>query len=177
MFNLVHDYMKKLCHLPMFVVTQVFHLPEGLPREMARCAQIQRQVHATQRSYSHTFEPDPNQFGLATSHRILAFFAFLRFSRCDVCYQLTKQLSSTTPLDVKLAAISTYRQHLFDQYCDRSACWALADLSRDKSSSVLTVLLDGMDQSKFQIPRDPSLRQSSALALALHVLMLVKQPP
>ena len=76
MFNLVHDYMKKLCHLPMFVVTQVFHLPEGLPREMARCAQIQRQVHATQRSYSHTFEPDPNQFGLATSHRILAFFCF-----------------------------------------------------------------------------------------------------
>lgn len=66
-------------------------------------------------------------------------------------------------MDIKLAAVKSYRAHLHDQYVDRSACWALQELSRDSLSGCLVVLLDGIDQQKFAIPRDKNLRASAAL--------------
>lgn len=89
-----------------------------------------------------------------------------RFSECSVCYQLKRQMQdSKISIQQKLGAVSTYRQHLYDQFCDRSACWALQELSRDRTAGVITILLDGMDQSKFQVPRDKHFRQSAILSL------------
>ena len=87
-----------------------------------------------------------------------------RFSRCEVCYQLTKMISDRSlSLDEKLGHVKTYRAHLHAQYVDRSVQWCLNDLSRDANSGVLTILVDGLDQAKFRIPKHPSLRASAAM--------------
>lgn len=90
----------------------------------------------------------------------------LRFSQCTICQQLTANMSDhSLSLEAKLTAVKVYRQHLHDQYVDRSACWALQDLSKDPLSGVLVILLDGIDQAKFSVPRDKGLRTSAELTL------------
>ena len=96
-----------------------------------------------------------------------------RFSQCTICQQLTGQISDRNlSMEAKLSAIKIYRQHLHDQYVDRSACWALQDLSRDPLSGVLVILLDGIDQAKFSIPRDKGLRASAELMPGTNVRSL-----
>ena len=63
-----------------------------------------------------------------------------------------------------MAATKTYRDHLHDQYVDRSVAWSLQELSCDISSGTLCICLDGMDQGKFAIPSDASLRASAVRA-------------
>jgi hypothetical protein len=47
-----------------------------------------------------------------------------------------------------------YERHLRDQYRDREVYWSLRGQSRLKSKS-LTIIVDGVDQSKFCLPRSP----------------------
>ena len=104
-----------------------------------------------------------------------------RFTQCAVCQRLTAQINDRSiGMDVKLAAVKTYRQHLHDQYIDRSACWAIQELSCDHQSGCLVILLDGIDQAKFSIPRDKGLRQSASLShcsIELHFSYLVFGSP
>ncbi|CAJ1332287.1 unnamed protein product [Effrenium voratum] len=85
----------------------------------------------------------------------------LRFTQCEVCQTLKAQLHSSIGLELKLGALKAYRTHLEDTF----QLWQLQSLSEDgHSSSVLTIVLDGMDQSKFAVPRDPALRAAASLA-------------
>ena len=84
----------------------------------------------------------------------------LRFTQCEVCQTLKAQLHSSIGLELKLGALKAYRTHLEDTF----QLWQLQSLSEDgHSSSVLTIVLDGMDQSKFAVPRDPALRAAASL--------------
>ena len=88
----------------------------------------------------------------------------VRFSRCEVCWQLSRQLNDrTVSLEIKLGAVQKYRDHLHSQYVDRSIQRSLNELSRDTGSGVLVVLVDGLDQAKFRIPKHPGLRAVSSL--------------
>ena len=66
---------------------------------------------------------------------------------------------------MKLAAVKTLRQHLHDQFVDRSIQWSLNELSRDYSSQTLVILTDGIDQAKFRLPKHPGLRAVSSMLL------------
>ena len=48
--------------------------------------------------------------------------------------------------------------HLRQQYCDRIVYWTHRAESRDKSMLSVTIVTDGMDQSKFSLPRHEAMR-------------------
>ena len=68
----------------------------------------------------------------------------------------------------------TYREHLHSQYCDRSVQWALESSSREPSSGIVVLLLDGMDQAKFRLPKHPGLRAVSSMQLAVYLNILLR---
>ena len=87
------------------------------------------------------------------------------FTECEICQTLKADLSNKgLTFDQKLGAVQMYRKHLYDQFCDRSICWQLQAASPERSTA-LTIALDGLDQSKFGLPHDPSLQCSAALSL------------
>lgn len=87
-----------------------------------------------------------------------------RFGRCEVCHQLTRALSDRSrSLEQKLGDIKSYRAHLHSQYVDRCIQWGLNELSEDHQSGTLTVLVDGLDQAKFRLPRCAGLRTVSSM--------------
>lgn len=89
-----------------------------------------------------------------------------RFSRCEFCFHQSQQISDrSASLEEKLHAVKVYRDHLYSQYCDRSIQWSLEEASRDPSSGVLSILLDGMDQAKFRLPKHPGHRAVSSMTL------------
>ena len=67
-------------------------------------------------------------------------------------------------MEVKLGTLCKYREHLESQYRDRVACWTLQEAAADPKNQVLVFQLDGCDQGKFRLPRDPALKATAALA-------------
>ena len=72
-------------------------------------------------------------------------------------------------MEEKLGSIKTYREHLHDQYVDRSVQWTLSELSADPDSGVLTVLVDGMDQAKFRLPKHPQHRAIASMQAGFQI--------
>ena len=90
----------------------------------------------------------------------------VRFGRCDICFHLTEAINDRNKsLEEKLADVKTYRDHLHSQFVDRTVQWSLNELSQDHNSGTLVVLVDGLDQAKFRVPRHPKLRPVSSMPL------------
>ena len=94
----------------------------------------------------------------------------LRFSQCDLCCHFKDSLANAKNLEEKLGTLIAYRRHLAEQYQDRTLLWTLQESSLDSMSDVVVMQLDGMDQGKFRLPRDPRLRSTASLNLAVHIL-------
>ena len=95
------------------------------------------------------------------------------FSQCEICKNLKEDLSNKAlSFDQKLGALQLYRAHLHDQFCDRSICWRLQSEGADPSTDLLVIATDGLDQAKFALPRDPNLRSSAYLILAIYRTLL-----
>lgn len=95
---------------------------------------------------------------------ILGFRQKSLFSTCEVCYAFKQQLSNRSlSMEQKLGTLSGYRKHLYDQFCDRTQMWSMQAESQDPNSSLLVIRTDGLDQSKFALPREPELRVNSGL--------------
>ena len=64
-------------------------------------------------------------------------------------------------LETRSAAMELYRSHLQSQYADRNAFYSLKAASEvaaeDWSADVVTIMLDGLEQAKFAVPRSPQL--------------------
>lgn len=102
---------------------------------------------------------------------LIPFWPYLastfRFGRCEICYQLSRALSDgKRSMEEKLADVKAYRDHLHSQFVDRSIQWSLNELSQDHTSGTLMVLVDGLDQAKFRLPRHPGLRPVSSMNLS-----------
>lgn len=89
----------------------------------------------------------------------------LRFTQCEICFKKKDELAKARSMEEKLATLLEYRKHLSDQYSDRAALWALQEAAVDEMADLLVCQIDGMDQAKFRIPRDPQLRSSASLPL------------
>ncbi len=72
-------------------------------------------------------------------------------------------------MEEKLTTLLEYRKHLSDQYADRAALWSLQEAAVDEMADLLVCQLDGMDQAKFRIPRDPRLRCTASLPFGLRL--------
>ena len=89
----------------------------------------------------------------------------LRFSQCEQCFHFKRDLASARSLEEKLGTLLEYRRHLSEQYQDRTLLWMMQEASLDPMSDVLVCQIDGMDQGKFRLPRDPGLRCTASLYL------------
>lgn len=99
---------------------------------------------------------------------ILGFRQQSQFTTCEVCFSYKQQLSDRgLTFEQKLGSLQGYRSHLHSQYCDRTVIWTLQQEAADPNSGVLLLRTDGLDQSKFRLPRHPELRANSRLPLYL----------
>ena len=95
---------------------------------------------------------------------VLGFRQKSLFTQCEVCWTLKSQLSDKkVSMNHKLGCLEQYRKHLHDQFCDRSIIWKLQSESADWNTDFLIISTDGLDQSKFSLPRDKNLKASAAL--------------
>ena len=110
-------------------------------------------------------------------------FSFLRFrptsshAQCGVCCHhkvMMKELSRFILARKRQAKL--YHHHLLSQYRDRQKYWEMRASSRLQVQGHLTLILDGMDQMKFQFPRSPY-SQAKDLSLMmrpkLHIVGLI----
>ena len=82
----------------------------------------------------------------------------------EVCYAFKTQLANRSiSMEQKLGCLEAYRQHLHDTFCDRTMIWSMQAESADFNSSILVIATDGLDQSKFALPREPEMRINSGL--------------
>ena len=88
----------------------------------------------------------------------------MRFTQCEICFQLKKSISDAKSMEQRLGALVEYRSHLASQYADRALNWSLQECGGDEMADLIICQIDGMDQSKFRLPRDPQLRSTASLA-------------
>ena len=96
-----------------------------------------------------------------------------RFTQCDLCYHFKDAINNAANLEEKLGALVKYREHLSSQYADRTIQWGLQELAVDPMSNLIVMQIDGMDQAKYKIPRDPKLKATASVILELCHYMFV----
>ena len=91
-------------------------------------------------------------------------FPFLRFRslrqhpECTTCVRHKALIQSlSNHMNARRVQQQAFHRHLSDQYLDRLEYWANRGLSRLRKNT-LTLIIDGMDQSKFFFPRGRGLR-------------------
>ena len=83
----------------------------------------------------------------------LSFRKASQHSQCQTCFELQQELHARkNPLDRRVLAARTLRQHYHHQYLDRCIYWSLR-LASQRDWDVLCIIIDSMDKSKFAWPR------------------------
>lgn len=72
-------------------------------------------------------------------------------------------MANAKSMEEKLGALIEYRKHLAAQFADRAISWQLQQLASDPMSDCIVMQIDGMDQGKFRLPRDPKLRATASV--------------
>ena len=112
------------------------------------------------------------------------------FGQCEICYRYKQKIKKSATRSERLTWTRSYSNHLFAQWRDRQFYWRMRELSRqffsqqlafgiskihslELSSSVLTTIMDGMDQSKLRVPKWGYVRLPKSLEVlyrpALHL--------
>ena len=88
-------------------------------------------------------------------HHILKFRQNSQHTRCNKCHELEMLMrTSRGNFQEKLVIAKNMRDHLRDQFIDRNIYQTTRWLSRnDPGQGVMTIIVDGMDKSKFRLPR------------------------
>ena len=115
-------------------------------------------------------------------------------SQCGVCIrhkEILKKLGNDQR--ARLAQLSEYLKHLSRQYADRTVYWRSRATSRlpllPDGTRTVTMITDGMDKSKFRIPRmkivnskdfqgflRPSLEMSCVIAHGYNIVLAISPP-
>ena len=86
-------------------------------------------------------------------HILLRFRKTSQHTRCSTCFKFEQKIhGSRVDMAGKLAWVRQLREHLRDQYADRCLYWGMRWASR-QFMTILTIIIDSMDKSKFGIPR------------------------
>ena len=100
----------------------------------------------------------------------LAFREKGEHAQCNVCFRYKERIRKAATKKARADLMRGYGQHLLSQWMDRQFYWRVRALSRnffsatmslstsklqmlDASTSYLTVIMDGMDQSKLRVPK------------------------
>jgi hypothetical protein len=86
---------------------------------------------------------------------LLRFRKSSTHSQCNVCWECHQLLKKHLMLAEKYQIAVTLRDHLRRQYMDRAIYWCLREASLLKVMTVLCIIIDSMDKTKFALPRFP----------------------
>ena len=97
-------------------------------------------------------------------------------AECTICWGLKKDIASARTLRDREVLVQRYVAHIWSQWSDRQIWWSLCTLSVSWfeaqklargfiASSMCCLIIDGMDQAKFRVPRiSTSMRLPKELA-------------
>ena len=99
----------------------------------------------------------------------LQFRTKSQHASCDICLGLKRDIRAARTFDERRLLLDRYIDHVYKQWSDRVVYWALCTLSvswtskamelgdrlawLSVASSVVTIIIDGLDQAKFRLPR------------------------
>lgn len=120
----------------------------------------------------------------------MSFRAVSQHHECGTCIRHRAMVRALSGHALARAAQQKlYYEHLRQQYLDRICYWSSRSESRQKSMPSVTIITDGMDQSKFSLPRHeamrskeyasfqrPKLHISAAVAHGWCVIFLITPP-
>ena len=99
----------------------------------------------------------------------LAFRKRTQHATCDICIGLKRDIKEARTLSSRHINLEAYIDHIFLQWTDRVVYWSLCELSvgwtrhsmqvgqrlawLSVATSVVVIIIDGVDQAKFRLPR------------------------
>ena len=99
----------------------------------------------------------------------LSFRTKTQHATCDICIGLKRDIKEAKSLNARRLPLERYIDHIFRQWTDRVVYWALCELSvswarhqmqtgykmswLSVATSVVVIIVDGLDQAKFRLPR------------------------
>lgn len=86
-------------------------------------------------------------------YKCLRFRKVTTHSMCSTCHRLRALVRHASSIQDHAAAASLYMQHIKDQWLDRQVYWRCRAQSRQDGADSVTIIADGMDRSKFALPR------------------------
>lgn len=106
----------------------------------------------------------------------LKFRGKTEHAQCGVCWHRRQRIKNASSGATKKEATRNYSRHLLSQWLDRQNYWNARSLSRSFfsnkevigetwESSLLTCIIDGMDQSKLRLPKFGWARVSKSIEL------------
>lgn len=96
---------------------------------------------------------------------MLSFCHRTQHAVCATCFEFKAKIRHAKSLKMQVKWQLEYMSHLQDQYADRQIYWALRDRAIG-SGDLITIIHDGMDKSKFRMPRWSGSRMNSARSLS-----------
>lgn len=84
--------------------------------------------------------------------KVLYFRPKSQHSMCHVCHQLKSRIRNARGVQEHAAACDELYRHLAGQFADRQCYWEFRARSKHEGD-MITIICDGMDKSKFLLPR------------------------
>ena len=81
--------------------------------------------------------------------KVLRFRRSSTHAMCETCHKLKSQIRHSKGMLEHIAASTELLNHLRAQWADRGVYWRCRSLARDPTTSVLCLVVDGMDRQKF----------------------------
>ena len=104
-------------------------------------------------------EKAPSRFTFARAwhenwYKVLKFRFQSSHMQCQTCFELSQHTYNVWQAFAdKLAWARLWKKHLREQYEDRTVYWSLRAASREFDSTILTIIIDSMDNKKCAWPR------------------------
>lgn len=86
--------------------------------------------------------------------KVLKFRPVSSHAQCTTCFDMEQLIyNKHTAHTQKMELARRWRQHLRDQFLDRSIYWALRQASRDFDATLIVIIIDSVDKTKCAWPR------------------------
>lgn len=125
------------------------YLPPGKYSDLFRLYTAQCLTHGRAAASSTTFFRVLRESGWRC---VLRFRGSSTHAECAVCHALKARMRSCRDLQRHAVACDKYMRHLAGTFADRQCYWQFRERSA-VNGDLLTLIVDGMDKSKFLLPR------------------------
>ena len=124
------------------------HLPPGKPADIYQLYQASCLMSGIKAASAFVFYSVWNR----DWKHVLVFRKTSTHTTCSLCHKLKSEIRCAKNLQAHLDYCDRLLRHMARQWADRHSYWRLRDQAR-REKNVLVAICDGMDRSKFALPR------------------------